>query len=120
MYKELGWLSLILITLNATLYIQNLFNPYQGVKRVKNHCTLGKITIITVLGHLISQPELHLDPMEMMGGALYLGTILSGIILFYGTDLTHIRYQARSLHPALALGLLIWIFIHVLTNIGIL
>ena len=117
-----GWLTFIGITLSTLLYLQNHFNPDQTKTRVNLHCTIGKLTIITLAGHLLSQP------IEGWGGmwgiwsgiGFYLIIIASGIVLLYIPDAGVLRYHARSFHSALVVGLAAAVLHHVLTMYGIL
>jgi hypothetical protein len=52
--------------------------------------------------------------MIKFGMVLYFGVIASGIVLLHIPDAGKIRYQARSLHPALIIGLVIISLYHVM------
>ncbi|MCW4014551.1 MAG: hypothetical protein NWF07_16395 [Candidatus Bathyarchaeota archaeon] len=117
-----GWLTFIGITLTTLLYFQNLFTPNQSQTRVNIHCTIGKLTIITIAGHLLTQPLAGWDQMWGIwtGLGLYFIIIASGIVLLYLPDVGGLRYHARSFHPALVVGLAASLIHHVLTMYGIL
>lgn len=121
-YTELfGWLTLAGVTMTTFLYFQNLFNPDQGKSRVNIHCTIGKLTIITVAGHLLSQPIAGWNHMWGIwtGLGLYFIIMASGIVLLYLPDVGVFRYHARSVHPALVVGLAVSVIHHVLIMYGV-
>ena len=117
-----GWLTFIGITLSTILYLQNQFNPDQTKTRINTHCTIAKITIITLTGHLLSQPIEGWSTMWGIWSGLgfYLIIMASGIVLLYIPDAGSIRYHARSFHSALVVGLAAAIIHHILTMYGIL
>ena len=117
-----GWLTFIGITLSTLLYLQNHFNPNQTKTRVNTHCTIAKLTIITLTAHLLSQPIEGWGTMWGIwsGIGFYLIIMASGIVLLYIPDAGSIRYHARSFHSALVVGLAAAIIHHVLTMYGIL
>ena len=117
-----GWLTFIGITLSTLLYLQNLFNPNQKPSRINTHCTIGKLTIITLAAHLLSQPIAGWNQNWGIWSGLgfYLIIMASGIVLLYIPDAGTIRYHARSFHSALIVGLGAAVLHHVLTMYGIL
>ena len=116
-----GWLSLLGILYATSLLIQNMLNPHQKTKRVNLHCTISKLTIPTIAAHLLSQKITGInDWITWSGLGIYLIIIASGIVLMYLPDAGKLRYHARSIHPALMVGLAVSLTHHILTNLGIL
>ena len=116
-----GWLSLLGITYATSLLIQNMLNPHQKTKRVNLHCTISKLTIPTIAAHLLSQKITDInDWITWSGLGIYLIIMASGIVLMYLPDAGKLRYHARSVHPALLIGLSISLLHHVLTMLDIL
>ena len=116
-----GWLSFIGILYATTLYFWNLFNPNQKMRRLNLHCNLSKLTIPTIAAHLLSQ-ELtgFTDWIIWSGLGLYLIIMASGIVLMYLPEARNLRYHARSIHPALLVGLIVALIHHVLSMLGFL
>jgi len=116
-----GWLSLLGILYATSLLIQNMLNPHQKNQRVNLHCNISKITIPTIAAHLLTQKITGItDWITWSGLGMYLIIIASGIVLMYLPDTGKIRYHARSIHPALMVGLGVALLHHVLTTLGIL
>jgi hypothetical protein len=117
-----GWLTFTGILLSTLLFFQNLLKPEQDKSRVNLHCTLGKLTILTLAGHLLSQPIAGWSQNWSIwsGLGLYLIIMASGIVLLYIPDAGVLRYHARSIHPALVVGLAIALIHHILTVYGVL
>lgn len=123
MYTRLfGWLTLLGIIYTTMLYFMNLFIPTQTPRRVNTHCIIGKLTIVTLVGHLLTQPIMGYNDNWVIwsGLGLYLIIIASGVILLYLPESGGLRYHARSIHSALVVGLIITIFHHVLTRLDLL
>ncbi len=116
-----GWLTLLGVGLTTLLYFQNLFQPNQRESRVNIHCTIGKLTILTLTGHLLSQTiEGWISNWGIWAGlGLYFIVMASGIVLMYLPEAGVIRYHARSVHPALVVGLAFAVIQHILTQYGI-
>ena len=116
-----GWLSLIGVAYASILYLLNIFSPAQKETRVHLHCNISKLTIPTILAHLLSQPIKGFSEHWVIytGLGLYLIIIASGIVLLYLPDAGNIRYHARSIHPALLVGLAVSLIHHVLTALKI-
>ena len=116
-----GWLTLLGVGLTTLLYFQNLFQPNQRASRVNIHCTIGKLTILTLAGHLLSQPlEGWASNWGIWAGlGLYLIVMASGIVLLYLPEAGVLRYHARSVHPALVVGLAFAVIQHILIQLGI-
>ena len=116
-----GWISLIGILYATSLFILNLLNPHQKKQRVNLHCTTSKITIPTIAAHLLSQEITGFTDWIIWSGlGMYLIIISSGIVLMYLPNAGKLRYHARSIHPALMIGLGVSLIHHVLTILGIL
>ena len=112
----LGLLSLVGIAYNSTLFIWNFLNPLQKKKRIKFHCYVGFTSLLSALCHLLLLylGGYSIESMIKLGLVLYLIVIASGMILFFYPGAGKIRYQARSFHPALVLGLVIIVLYHLL------
>ncbi len=116
-----GWLSFLGILYATSLFLWNIFNPHQKEKRVNLHCTISKLTIPTIAAHLLSQQITGFNDWIIWSGlGLYMIIIASGIVLMYLPEAGKLRYHARSIHPALLVGLGISLLHHVLTILGIL
>jgi hypothetical protein len=111
-----GWLSLLAIAYAAILYLLNILNPNQEENRIHLHCNISKLTIPTIITHLLSQPKHKLSEQWVIwtGFGLYLIIIASGIVLLYLPDAGSLRYHARSIHSALFVGLAVSLIHHVL------
>ncbi len=117
-----GWLSLIGVAYASILYFWNILNPAQKENRVHLHCNISKLTLPTIAAHLLSQPISGLSEQWVIWSGLgcYLIIIASGIVLLYMPNAGMLRYHARSIHPALLIGLGISLIHHVLTGLKIL
>lgn len=117
-----GWLSLIGVAYASILYFWNIFSPAQKETRIHLHCNISKLIIPTILAHLLSQPITGFSEQWVIyaGLGLYLIIITSGVVLLYLPDAGGLRYHARSIHPALLIGLAISLIHHVLTGLEIL
>lgn len=116
-----GWLSLIGVAYASILYFWNIFNPEQKETRIHLHCNISKLTIPTIAAHLLSQPIADLSEQWVIwtGLGFYLIIVASGIVLLYMPDAGGLRYHARSIHPALLVGLAVSLIYHVLTGLKI-
>ena len=117
-----GWLSFIGVLYASMLYLWNLFSPNQKESRLNLHCSISKVTILTIAAHLLSQPLEGFNTKWVIwsGLGLYLIIIASGIVLMYLPEAGKLRYHARSLHPALLVGLGVSLIYHILTMLEIL
>ncbi len=115
-FQIFGWLSLLGIAYTSFLYFWNMIDPVQGENRVKLHCSIGKMTLITVAGYLFFQslPGFNDDWFFWLGIGLYLIIIASGVVLLYLPNAGVLRYHARSIHPALVVGLAVVILYYIL------
>jgi hypothetical protein len=120
-YHIFGWLSLIGVAYASVLFFWNMFDPEQEESRVHLHCNISKLTILTIAAHLLSQPISGLGEQWVIwtGLGFYLIIVASGIVLLYMPDAGILRYHARSIHPALLIGLAISLIYHVLTGLKI-
>ena len=115
-----GWLSFLGILYATSLLLWNMLNPYQKKRRVNIHCTISKITIPTIAAHLLSQEITGFNDWIIWSGlGMYLIIIASGIVLMYLPEAGKLRYHARSIHPALMVGLVVSLIHHILTMLGI-
>ena len=113
----LGLLSLIGLIFSLSLFFWNLLHPMQNEKRIQFHCYVGLISLLPTVFHLYlsNLNGSSYESIMRFGFVLYLIVIFSGMLLFYFPHLGNIRYQARSFHPALVLGLVIILLYHVLS-----
>jgi biotin transporter BioY len=116
-----GWISFIGVIVSSLLYLFNTLKPTQEKTRVNSHCTIGKITIPTLAVHILSQPLTGFagEWIIWSGLGLYLIIIVSGIILLYIPGAGWLRYQSRSIHSALVVGLLLSLLHHVISMIDL-
>jgi predicted exporter len=116
-----GWLTFIGLAYTTALYAMNMLNPAQKESRVWLHCTVGKLTLVTTLVHLISFPFDGFNYVAIWSavGLIFI-TIGTGVILSYLPDAGKIRFHARSIHPALMVGIAVGVIHHVLVQLGIL
>jgi len=116
-----GWLSLLGILYATSLLLWNMLNPHQKKQRVNLHCNISKLTIPTIAAHLLTQKITDFnDWITWSGLGMYLIIIASGIVLMYLPEAGKLRYHARSIHPALLVGLGVSLIHHILTMMGIL
>lgn len=117
-----GWLSFFGITASSILFLWNVIQPKQKESRIKAHCTIGKLTIPTIIAHLLSQPLniRNLDWVIISGLIFYLIIMFSGIVLLYLHKPGWLRYHSRSFHSALVLGLYITIIHHIINVLDLL
>jgi hypothetical protein len=111
-----GWISLFGVVYTSLLYFWNIFYPIQEKKRVNFHCTVGKISIVTITGHLFFQPlsGIKENIAIWLGLGIYLIIIVSGIVLNYLPGVGGLRFHARSVHSTLVAGLFISLALHLL------
>lgn len=96
-----------------------MVNPAQGELRVGAHCAVGKLTLVTLIVHLFSYPFNGFQYVAIWSavGLIFL-TIGTGVILSYLPDAGTIRFHARSLHPALIVGIAVAVIHHVLVQLS--
>ena len=117
----LGWLSLIGVAFNSFLFFLNVFKPLQNEIRVKLHCNVGLTSLVTTTGHILLRAraqEYSYKSMIWLGFGLYLLILASGAVLLYLPSAKGLRYQARSFHPTLVIGLVITLLYHVLNDLS--
>ena len=117
-----GWLSFLGVIVVSLFYLWNVFQPSQNENRVKLHCYIGLITLVPTAIHVLSQYLIRYsnDVLTWFGTGFYLIMLSAGAILLYIPEAGKLRYQARSIHPALFVGVAITILYHVLRVYGIL
>lgn len=116
-----GWLTVLGLVFTTALYVINHVNPQQGEGRVWLHCTVGKLTLVTTLIHIFVYPFEGFNGFAIWSAvALILITIGTGVILSYLPNSGKIRFQARSFHPALMVGIAIAVLHHILVQLGVL
>jgi hypothetical protein len=112
-----GWLSFMGIVFNSILFFWNVLLPLQKENRVKFHCYIGFTSLLSTICHLLLSyiQGYNYESMIKYGIVLYLIVIASGIVLLHFPDAGKIRYQARSFHPALVIGLVIILLYHLMS-----
>jgi len=111
-----GLMSLLGILYASLLYFWNIIDPIQGENRIKLHCLVGKMTLISLASYFYFNPLAGLsdDWFIQLGVGMYLIIIATGVILFYLPGSGVIRYHASSIHPSFVIGLAIVILYHLL------
>lgn len=114
-----GWLTFLGLVFTTALYIMNMVNPVQGEKRVEIHCTVGKLMLVMTLVHILSYPFTGFNNFGLWSaiGLIFI-TIGTGVILSYLPEAGKIRFHARSLHPALIVGIAVPVVYHILVLLG--
>jgi hypothetical protein len=117
-----GWLSFFGVFIGSLFYLWNVFQPTQTESRVKLHCYIGLITLVPTVIHVYVQITITFsnDVMTWFGTGFYFIMIAFGVILLYLPEAGMIRYYARSIHPALFVGVAITVIHHLLRVYGIL
>lgn len=115
-----GWTTVLGLVVTTALYVMNTLNPQQGERRIWTHCTIGKLTLVATVAHLLSMPfDGFYDFAIWSAVGLIFLTIGTGLILCYIPDAGGIRYHARSIHPALIIAIVIAVAHHVLVVLEI-
>ena len=115
-----GWLTVLGLAFTTALIILNYVNPLQGEGRVEIHCTVGKLTLVTTLIHIYVYQFNGVQNLAIWSavGLIFI-TIGTGVILSYLPDAGKIRFQARSFHPALMVGIAAAVLHHILVQLSI-
>jgi len=115
-----GWFTILGLVYTTALYFMNMFNPLQSEKRVELHCAVGKLTLVTVLIHIMSNQINGFQSFAISSavGLIFL-TIGTGVILSYLPDAGSLRFHARSVHPALMVGVAVAAVHHILVQLSI-
>jgi hypothetical protein len=115
-----GWLTFLGLAFTTTLYVLNMVEPAQKEGRVWLHCTVGKLMLVATLVHLFSIPFTGFDYLAIWSavGLIFI-TIGTGVILSYLPDAGKIRFHARSIHPALMVGIGVAVVHHMLVQLGL-
>lgn len=110
-----GWLAVLGLTYTTALYLMNMLNPLQKENRVTIHCTVGKLTFASMLVHIVTVPSLGFNQIAIWSavGLVFL-TVGTGVILSYLPDAGKLRFHARSIHPALMVGIAVAAIHHIL------
>ena len=104
----------------GALYVMNTMSPQQGERRLWSHCTIGKLTLVSTVAHLLSMPFDGFNSFAIWSAvSLIFITIATGIILSYIPDAGGMRYHARSIHPALIIAIIIAVSHHLLVVLEI-
>ena len=113
-----GWLIFLGLVYTTGLYFMNVLNPVQKKSRVWLHCTVGKITLLPTIVHLISFPFDGFNYLAIWSavGLIFI-TIGTGFILSYLPKSGKIRFHARSIHPALVIGIIVAVVHHVIIQL---
>ena len=115
-----GWATVLGLLAASALYVMNTMSPQQGDRRLWTHCTIGKLTLVATVAHLLSMPFDGFNSFAIWSavGLIFI-TIATGIILNYIPDAGGVRYHARSIHPALIIAIIIAVSHHVLVVLEI-
>ena len=115
-----GWLTVLGLAFTTALFVLNHVNPAQGEGRIGVHCAVGKLTLVTTLVHIYVIPFEGFNSYAIWSavGLIFI-TIGTGVILSYLPDAGKIRFQARSFHPALMVGIAAAVLHHILVQLSI-
>jgi predicted exporter len=115
-----GWAVVLGLLAAGALYAMNTIYPQQGERRIWFHCTIGKLTLVATVAHLLSMPFEGFNSFAIWSamGLIFL-TLGTGLILSYIPDAGGIRYHARSIHSALIIAIIIAVAHHVLVVLEI-
>jgi len=110
-----GWATVLGLLAASALYVMNTMSPKQGERRIWTHCTIGKLTLVTSVAHLLSMPFDGFNNFAIWSavGLIFL-TMGTGLILSYIPDAGVVRYHVRSIHPALIIAIILAVSHHVL------
>ncbi len=110
-----GWLTVLGLSYTTALYLMNMLSPLQDARRATVHCTVGKLTFVSTLIHIATVPSLGFDQIAIWSaiGLVFL-TVGTGVILSYLPDAGKLRFHARSIHPALMVGIAVAAIHHIL------
>ncbi len=112
-----GWITVLGLAYTTALYLMNMYSPLQEDNRVTVHCVIGKFTFVSMLVHIATVPSLGFDQVAIWSavGLVFL-TVGTGVILSYLPDAGNLRFHARSIHPALMVGIAVAVIHHILTT----
>ena len=116
-----GWITVLGLAYTTALYLMNMINPLQDDSRVFVHCMIGKFTFVSMLVHMATVPSLGFNqiPIWSAVGLIFL-TVGTGVVLSYLPDAKNIRFHARSIHPALVVGIAVAAIHHILLTSNLL
>jgi len=111
-----GWLALAAVLASSSLYAVNRLAPPLSRGYMRLHCLAGFASVaFTAIHAVYSLESLARD----WGGLTNLGLVLviagSGALLRYVPDAGQYRFHSATLHPALALALLVSLLFHVIS-----
>lgn len=112
-----GWITVLGLAYTTALYLMNIYMPSQDNGRVTIHCTVGKLTLVSMLVHIFSKPFNGFNQLAIWSAVgLVFITIGTGVILSYIPEAGNLRFHARSVHPALMVGIAVAVIHHILSN----
>lgn len=115
-----GWVTILGLTYSTALYWINMVSPRQDNNRVTVHCTVGKISFASMLLHIIKSPSLNFDQIAIWSAiGLVFITVGTGVVLSYLPEAGKLRFHARSIHPALMVGIAVAAIHHILVILDI-
>lgn len=114
-----GWIMFIGLLYTTSLLLMNLYNPAQKESRVTIHCAIGKLTLASMLVHIAKTPFKGFNSVAIWSavGLIFI-TVGTGLVLSYLPEAGKIRFHARSIHPALMVGIWIVVVHHILIQMG--
>ncbi len=116
-----GWVTVLGLIATSSLVVMNMVNPLQGESRLWAHCTLGMLTLVATVIHLLSMPFEGFNDISIWAtAALIFATVLTGLVIKYLPGLGNIRYHLRSIHPVLIVAIIISVIRHILVTLDIL
>ncbi len=110
-----GLLALAAVLASSTLYAVNRVAPHVSRRYMRLHCLTGFSSMFFIVIHTFYNLGSLVND---WGGLTNLGLVLviagSGSLLRYVQDAGPYRFHSATLHPALALALLVSLLFHVL------
>jgi len=116
-----GWVTALGLIITGSLVVVNMVNPLQAERRLRIHCTMGTLTLVATLAHMLSIPFEDFNDIPIWATAVLIFiSILTGFVLRYIPAVGKIRYHIRSIHPVLIVAIIISVTRHVLVTLEIL
>lgn len=114
-----GLLLSILFLSSSSLFVLNILKPIQNQSRVRIHCVLGMFTISFAFIHVWDKILFSSEKLvDLFGLGLILMVMSTGVVLLYFSNSGILRHYSRSFHPALVLGMYLFLLLHLFSLYG--